>query len=89
MLRALLQALRPLAVALSVSLTLGHAGAPATAFAHGGVTGMQDVVQDYGVLIFLLAVVLIGAGVLTWVMLSPQEAESEESEEPDASNAAG
>ena len=75
-----------LTVALAASLALGLIGAPRGALAHGGVTGMQDVVQDYGVLIFLLAVVLIGAGVLTWVMLSPQE---EEPEEPDASNAAG
>ena len=47
-------------------LVAGPAGA------HGGVTGAQDVLQDYGVLIFLLAVVLIGAGVLTWVLLAPQ-----------------
>ncbi len=45
------------------------------AAAHGGVTGAQDVLQDYGVLLFLVAVVLIGAGVLTWVMLSPQPAD--------------
>ena len=48
---------------------------------HGGVTGLQDVAQDYGVLIFLLAVVLIGAGVLAWVMLSPQEDEEDAVEE--------
>ena len=78
-----LPALKRLAVALAAALALGLIGAPATAFAHGGVTGMQDVVQDYGVLIFLLAVVLIGSGVLTWVMLSPQE------EEPEESDAAG
>ena len=41
------------------------------AAAHGGATGAADVLQDYGVLIFLLAVVLIGAGVLAWVLLSP------------------
>lgn len=41
------------------------------AAAHGGVTGAQDMIQDYGVLLFLVAVVLIGAGVLVWVMLSP------------------
>jgi hypothetical protein len=51
--------------------------------AHGGVTGVQDVVQDYGVLLFLLAVVLIGAGVLTWVMLAPQA----EEELPEATEA--
>jgi hypothetical protein len=73
-------ALRRIAAALAASLALGLIGAPATASAHGGVTGMQDVVQDYGVLIFLMAVVLIGAGVLTWVMLSPQEEEPEESD---------
>ena len=52
-------------------------------WAHGGVTGMQDIVQDYGVYAFLIAVVLIGAGVLTWVMLSPQPdmaADAEETE---------
>lgn len=49
---------------------------PRVALAHGGVTGVQDVVQDYGVFIFLIAVVLIGAGVLAWVMLSPQTDES-------------
>jgi hypothetical protein len=48
---------------------------------HGGVTGLQDVVQDYGVLVFLLAVLLIGAGVLVWVMLSPQTDEDESIEE--------
>ncbi|MGI8424808.1 MAG: hypothetical protein ACR2NO_11990 [Chloroflexota bacterium] len=47
---------------------------------HGGVTGVQDVVQDYGVLLFLVAVVLIGAGVLAWVMLSPQPDEEEADE---------
>jgi hypothetical protein len=41
------------------------------AWAHGEVTGAQDIIQDYGVFIFLLAVVLIGAGVLVWVLLSP------------------
>jgi hypothetical protein len=44
----------------------------APALAHGGVTGVQDILQDYGALAFLLAVVLIGAGVLTWVVLAPQ-----------------
>ena len=53
------------------------------ALAHGGVTGMQDVAQDYGILLFLLAVVLIGSGVLAWVMLSPppDDEELEESVE--------
>jgi ABC-type uncharacterized transport system permease subunit len=34
------------------------------ALAHGEVTGVQDVVQDYGVLLFLVATVLIGAAVV-------------------------
>ncbi|MBI3973200.1 MAG: hypothetical protein HY332_18140 [Chloroflexi bacterium] len=41
------------------------------AAAHGGATGAQDVVQDYGVFIFLAAVVLIGAGVVVWVLRAP------------------
>ena len=52
---------------------------------HGGVTGLQDVAQDYGVLLFLLAVVLIGAGVLAWVMLTPQADEDESPDEPERS----
>ena len=48
---------------------------------HGGVTGLQDVAQDYGVLLFLLSVVLIGAGVLAWVLLTPQTDEDEATEE--------
>jgi hypothetical protein len=47
------------------------AAVPGIAFAHGGITGTQDVVQDYGVLIFLLGVVLVGAGVVAWVLRSP------------------
>jgi hypothetical protein len=47
------------------------------AFAHGAVTGGQDLVQDNAALLFLLAIVLIGAGVLAWVMLSPAPAEEE------------
>jgi hypothetical protein len=50
--------------------------------AHGGVTGVQDMVQDYGVLLFLVAVVLIGAGVVTWVSLSPEPQAGAEEEEP-------
>ena len=46
--------------------------------AHGEVTGVQDVVQDYGVLLFLVATVLIGAGVLAWVTFSPQPDENED-----------
>jgi hypothetical protein len=60
---------RALAAALAVVWAL-LAAAPAAA--HGDVTGAQDIVQDYGVLIFLLAVVLLGAGVITWVALSPE-----------------
>jgi hypothetical protein len=48
------------------------------ALAHGEVTGVQDVVQDYGVLLFLVATVLIGAGVLAWVTFSPQPDEEDE-----------
>src|SRR5688572_21221715 len=51
---------------------------------HGGVTGLQDVAQDYGVLLFLVAIVLIGAGVLAWVMLTPQADEDESPEEADS-----
>jgi hypothetical protein len=50
----------------------------APAAAHGEVTGVQDVIQDYGVLLFLVATVLIGAGVLAWVTFSPQPDEDEE-----------
>jgi hypothetical protein len=57
-------------------------GLPQSALAHGEVTGVQDVIQDYGVLLFLSATVLIGAGVLAWVTFSPQPDEEEE-EEPD------
>jgi hypothetical protein len=48
-------------------------GAPGHAWAHGSVTGAQDIVQDYGVMIFLLAIVLIGAGVVIWVLRAPPE----------------
>ena len=48
--------------------------AAAPVAAHGGATGAADVLQDYGVLLFVLAVVLVGAGVLAWVLLTPQEA---------------
>ncbi len=44
---------------------------PRIAIAHGGVTGTQDLVQDYGLPLFLVAVILIGAGVLVWVLLAP------------------
>jgi hypothetical protein len=67
-------------VGLALCAALALLSFPQVTLAHGGVTGVQDVVQDYGVFIFLIAVVLIGAGVLTWVMLSPQEDEPEESD---------
>ena len=54
----------------------------APAAAHEGVTGAADAMQDYGVLLFLAATVLIGAGVLAWTTLSP--APEEELEEPAA-----
>jgi hypothetical protein len=54
------------------------------AAAHGGVTGPQDVVQDYGVLLFLVATVLIGVGVLAWVTFSPQADEDEDEAEGEA-----
>jgi hypothetical protein len=63
-----------------------------TAAAHGGVTGPQDFIQDNGVLLFLVATVLIGAGVLAWVTLSPQEGDAdvgEEAEEASEGSAAG
>jgi hypothetical protein len=64
--------------ALSLALA-ALAATPGQALAHGGVTGTRDVVQDYGVLVFLLAVVLIGAGVVAWVVRAP-EGEDEEDE---------
>jgi hypothetical protein len=64
--------------ALLLALLLGF---PLPALAHGEVTGVQDVIQDYGVLLFLSATVLIGAGVLAWVTFSPQPDEDEEDEE--------
>ncbi len=45
--------------------------------AHGEITGAQDIVQDYGVLLFLAATILIGAGVLAWVTFAPQPDEAE------------
>jgi len=63
----------------------------APALAHGEVTGVQDVVQDYGVLLFLAATVLIGAGVLAWVTFSPQPDEEDEAagEAPGGAQAGG
>lgn len=64
--------------ALAMSLVPG-----AAALAHGEITGMQDVVQDYGVLLFLVATILIGAGVLAWVTFSPQADEADEAQGAD------
>lgn len=52
--------------------------APLPALAHGGIVGPQDAVQDYGVLLFLLAVVVIGAGVVAWVLRSPDPVEEDD-----------
>ena len=65
-------------------MALVPAAVPASALAHGGVTGPGDVVQDYGLLVFLLAVVLIGAGVVLWVLRGPDPAETEEAGEGDS-----
>ncbi len=58
-----------------------------TAAAHGSVTGTQDIVQDYGVLIFLGVVVLVGAALVAWLSLSPEPGADEEGEEGGASEA--
>lgn len=55
---------------------------PHVALAHGGVTGAQDIMQDYGVLLFLAGIVLVGAGVVAWVVLAPAEADSEDASDP-------
>ena len=68
--------------ALALIAALVGALWPRVAAAHGGVTGTQDLVQDYGVLIFLLAVVLIGAGVVAWVLREPPPPEDEEEPAP-------
>jgi hypothetical protein len=73
------------ALALALAL-LGPPLAAAPAAAHGGVTGAQDVLQDYGVLVFLIAVVLIGAGVIAWVSLSPEPPPSRDDEQPEATS---
>ena len=59
---------------------------PKVATAHGGVTGAQDLVQDYGLLLFLVAVILVGAGVLVWVLVAPMPLETDE---PDVAIEAG
>lgn len=48
------------------------------ALAHGGLSGSQDVLSHYGVLVFLLAVVIVGAGVVAWVTLSPEPDEEDD-----------
>lgn len=56
---------------------------PLPALAHGDAAGARHFVEDYAVLLFLVAVVLVGAGVLVWVMLAPQSpAESADGESP-------
>ncbi|MDQ3702741.1 MAG: hypothetical protein M3442_17725 [Chloroflexota bacterium] len=79
--------------ALSVLWAMAMALLPgAAALAHGEITGVQDVVQDYGVLLFLAATILIGAGVLAWVTFSPQADEADEAEvanQADPSRVAG
>ena len=62
------------------------AASPKVSTAHGGVTGAQDLVQDYGLLLFLVAVILVGAGVLVWVLLAPMPIDTGE---PDVSIEAG
>lgn len=63
--------------ACALGLLLAQLALATPAAAHGEVTGVQDVIQDYGVLLFLAATVLIGAGVLAWVTFSPQPDEEE------------
>ncbi|HEU5318793.1 MAG TPA: hypothetical protein VFX49_21950 [Chloroflexota bacterium] len=64
---------RRIHIVILVAALLTAATTP-VALAHGGATGAQDVLQDNLALVFLLAIVLIGAGVLAWVLLSPQPA---------------
>ena len=54
-----------------IAMAVGAALVPTVALAHGNVTGIEDVWQDYGLAIFLAFVVVIGAGVLAWVLLAP------------------
>lgn len=75
---------RMLSVVATVLLVLA---APPPVAAHGGATGVDDALQDYGVMAFLLATVLIGAGVLAWVMLSPTPREDDEGREEPAAPA--
>jgi hypothetical protein len=86
-------AVRRALIAAGVTATALLLGLALPALAHGEVTGVQDVIQDYGVLLFLSATVLIGAGVLAWVTFAPQPDEDEEeaelaaSDEPEAPEA--
>lgn len=47
---------------------------PGTASAHGGTGGASDFLTDYGPLLVVLAVVLLGAGLTAWVLLARPEA---------------
>jgi hypothetical protein len=62
---------RRAAFAAAPAALVAFAGTPLRVLAHGGVTGTKDLVQDYGVLVFLVAVVLVGAGVVAWVTRVP------------------
>lgn len=81
----LLSQTRGLKSAGLVAVTL-LAASPKVSTAHGGVTGAQDLVQDYGLLLFLVAVILVGAGVLVWVLLAPMPLDTDE---PDVAIEAG
>jgi hypothetical protein len=74
-------AARRAAAALGAALLV--LGAAPSALAHGGITGPKDVVMDNAILVFLLATVLIGAGVLAWVTFSPRDDEDDEDDEED------
>lgn len=50
---------------------LGVALAPAPAAAHGGRTGVDDLLVDYGLLAFAAVVVFVGAAVLAWLSFHP------------------
>jgi len=63
---------------LAIAVAVLTAGWPGAVLAHGGITGTRDVVQDYGVLVFLVAVVLIGAGVVAWVLRAGPEDDLDE-----------
>jgi hypothetical protein len=50
------------------------ASVPATASAHGGTSGASDFLTDYGPLLAIAAVVLLGAGLAAWVLLARPDA---------------